>query len=765
MPECEKNMKKLIPLFLILISAISYSQNTVSSINGKVTDVYTKQGLPGVNIVIPGSKLGASTDINGEYKISNVAIGNYQVRASAIGYKTQTKTDIFVKTVKSAIVDFEMQESSVELEGVTASAGYFQKDPYELNSVTNFSFEEIRRAPGGYEDVIRAVSILPGVAQADAGRNDLIVRGGAPSENLYLVDGLAIPNINHFGSQGATGGPLSYINLDFVKETSFSTGGFSSMHGDKLSSVLEINLREGRKDRLGGKATIAATQFGLNAEGPLGEKGDFIFSARRSYLDFIFKAAGFGFVPEYYDFMTKANYSLDNKNTLSYLFIGAFDNVRYFNDTQDKRYSNARALGSDQQQYVTGISWKNLFDNGFLNVSLSRNYTDFNTIQRDTMLNPIFKNESMESENNLTADLIYKLGANSELGIGTTTKLIKFRADIKLPIFITTFGDTLKISSLNAKDNFYKSDFYIQYSNVLFDHLRVNIGARLDYFNAINTKTFISPRLSLSYMFNEITNINFSTGIYRQSPSYLWLIADETNKNLKDLRVDQYILGFDHRLRYDVIAKVEGFYKNYKDYPASVLRRYLVLSNTGAGYAGAEDNFSSFGLEPLVSGGKGFARGVELSLQKKSSDVPHYGLFSLTYSESRYTALDGIERRGSYEQNWIMNLGAGWIFNNKWEGSLKFRFATGKPYTPYNSDGTQDIEKYNTAKVIANHSLDIRIDRKWDLSGYNLIAYIDIQNIYNRKNSSFVRWDQRERKEISASTIGILPSIGLSLEM
>jgi len=758
-------MKKFIFFLFVFNVVFLYSQDKFGAITGKVVDVYTKQGLPGINVTILDTQLGASTDVNGEFRILNVPIGVYRLRASSIGYNPVIKTDIIVKTVKATVVDFELQEKTLELEGITASIGYFQKDPYEITSVTNLSFEEIRRAPGGLEDVVRAISVLPGVAQADAGRNDLIVRGGAPSENLYLVDGIPVPNINHFGTQGATGGPLSFINLDFVKSTSFSTGGFSSMHGDKLSSVLEINLRDGRKDRFGGKATISATQFGLNVEGPIGEKGDIIFSARRSYLDFIFKAAGFGFVPEYYDVLAKANYSIDSKNSLSYLFISAFDNVKYFNDTEDQRYNNARALGSDQQQYVTGLSWKSLFDKGYFVINLSRNYISFNTIQRDTLLNPIFKNESLESENNLKADLIYKLGSNSELGIGTSTKLIKFKSDLKLPNFITTFGDTLNITSLNKKDNYYKADVYIQYSNLLFDRLRVNVGLRLDYFNAINVKTYISPRVSLSYMFNDITSINFATGIYRQSPSYIWLIADESNKGLKNIRVDQYILGVDHRVRYDVIAKVEGFYKDYKDYPASLLRKYLVLANTGAGFAGAEDNFSSFGLEPLVSAGKGFSRGVEVSLQKKSSDIPHYGLFSLTYSESRFKALDGIERRGSYEQNWIINLSAGYIFNNKWEGSLKFRFATGKPYTPYNSDGTQDVDKYNSSRVVANHSLDLRVDRKWDFGGYNLIAYLDVQNIYNRKNTSFVRWDKRERKVDMTSSIGILPSIGVSLEM
>ena len=187
------------------------------------------------------------------------------------------------------------------------TASFFRRTPEQAVSVQRLSFEEIRRSPGGFEDVVRAVAVFPGVAQVSAGRNDLIVRGGAPSENIYVVDNLEIPNINHFGTQGSGGGPLSYINLDFVRETSFSTGGFGARYGDRLSSVLTIDLREGRTDRLGGKATISATQFGLNLEGPIGENGTFLVSARRSYLDLIFRASGFSFVPEYWDFFARGD--------------------------------------------------------------------------------------------------------------------------------------------------------------------------------------------------------------------------------------------------------------------------------------------------------------------------------------------------------------------------------------------------------------------------------------------------------------------------
>ncbi len=303
-------------LILTILAFKVFSAQTSGVITGRVIDQISKENLPGVNVILLGTDIGASTNENGVYNINGVKPGNYQIRASFIGYNSNTISDIVVNTVRPTTVNFKLSESVIELDGVTVTSDVFENVPTEVNSIKKFSYEEIRRAPGGFEDVVRALSVLPGVARQSAGRNDLVVRGGAPSENLYLVDGFVVPNINHFGSQGSTGGPLSFINLDYVSETTFSTGGFQANYGDKLSSVLKIDLREGRTDRLGGKALISASQFGLNLEGPINEKSNFLFSLRRSYLDFIFNAAGFSFVPEYYDLLTKYTYDIDNSNKI-----------------------------------------------------------------------------------------------------------------------------------------------------------------------------------------------------------------------------------------------------------------------------------------------------------------------------------------------------------------------------------------------------------------------------------------------------------------
>ncbi len=753
-------------LFVLLFTASLISAQTSTGIvTGKVVDKITQQPLPGVNILLVGTTLGAATDLEGNFSISNIPIGTYQIRASFVGFNTVTKTDITVNTARPSNVNFEITESTIELDGVVVTSDFFEADPTEVNSIKSFSYEEIRRAPGGFEDVVRALSVLPGVAQASAGRNDLVVRGGAPSENLFLVDGLVVPNINHFGTQGATGGPLSFINLDFVESTSFSTGGFSALYGDKLSSVLTIDLREARKDRIGGKALLSATQFGLNLEGPVSKNSNFIFSARRSYLDFIFNAAGFGFVPQYYDFLGKFNYDIDTKNKLSFLFVAALDKVKFNNDDDENIRDNAQILGSNQNQYVTGLTYRRLFNNGFYRVSLSRNFVDYDSSQRDTLLNPIFLNQSTEGENEIKADVVYKTSAASEINVGLSAKLINFNSNILFPQnFVTTFGETLPITSLDVDENFTKFAAFAQYSASLFNRFRLNLGLRADYFDAIEDPLTISPRFSAGYMIDDLTSLSFSTGIYHQSPSYIWLAALESNKNLKPVKVNQFVLGIERKLQDDLRLKLEGFYKDYSDYPTSTFRPYLVLANTGAGFGGAAENFSSFGLEPLVSEGKGNARGIELSLQKKLSDIPYYGLFSLTYSESEFTGLDGIERPGTYDQRWILNLTGGYVFNEKWEVSLKFRFATGSPYTPFNNDGTQSLSNYLSERFVETHALDLRVDRRWDFNGWSLITYLDIQNIYNRQNQTDIRWDFNENAPDTGSELGLLPSIGVNIE-
>jgi hypothetical protein len=755
-------LNSLVLSALFTFMAAAQEQSRTGTITGRVTDGMTKEPIVGANVVVVGTTLGAATDIDGKFDIRRVPLGTYSVRISVVGYLANVQSDVVVNAAKPTELFVGIMENEIKIEGVEISAGYFNKIPDTPLSTLLQSNEEIRRLPGGLEDVVRAISILPGVAQVDGGRNDLIVRGGAPSENLFVVDNIEVPNINHFGTQGASGGPLSFINLDFVDNTSFSTGGFGARYGDKLSSVLTINLREGRKDGVGGKATVSASQFGLNVEGPAGQSGDFLFSARRSYLDFIFKAAGFGFVPEYWDFLGKVNYRLGSKDQLKILAIAALDNVKYFNDTADKRFSNSRVLGSDQNQVIGGVSWQHLYEKGYSTITFGQSYVDYNFRQSDSTLAQIFSNKSLEHESSLRGDVFFHPAPSTEASVGIQAKLIRVENDLFLRPFNTRYGDTLNINA-QYEANGFKASGYAQVSQV-WGKSRLTMGGRVDYFDLIGKASF-SPRLSYTVSLTPTFNLNWSVGRYYQAPSYIWLAANAQNRNLNFVGVNQYVIGFDQMLRVDTKVSLEGYVKKYFDYPASLTRPYLVLANTGAGFGGSDDGYASFGIDPLVSRGSGLARGLELLIQKKLSDIPCYGTVSVSFNQSEFKALDGVERPSSFDQRWIINLGGGYVFNEKWEISTKFRFSTGRPYTPYNAYGFQDPAEYNSTRIGNNHSLDVRADRRWFFGNWTLITYIDIQNIYNRKPASVPRYNERlQTAEQNTSQIGILPSIGVSAE-
>ncbi len=760
-------MKKILAIFLYSI-LFHFSVNAQDAeqprgmITGVVVDAVTKDPLVGVNVTLVGTSIGSATDINGKFAIKDVLPGTYSVRASVLGFSPIVKSDIVVNPARPVTVEFELLEAPVEIGEVSITAEYFQKSPDVPISTQLQSNEEIRRLPGGFEDVVRAISILPGVAQVQAGRNDLIVRGGAPSENLYTIDNIEIPNINHFGTQGASGGPLSYVNLDFVNETAFSSGGFGVKYGDRLSSVLSIDLREGRTDRFGSKITISATQFGLNVEGPISERGSYMFSARRSYLDLIFRIAGFSFVPEYWDFLAKAQYQLSNSDQLSVVGLVALDNVRLFNDTDEKRYDNSKILYSDQNQVLGGMTWRHLFRSGFITSTLSQIYSEFRYRQDDTLRQPIFTNDSHESEISLRSEIVYQVSHSTELSFGLVGRLIGFSSDMLLKEFPTSFGQQLLLDA-RYDTTAIKAGAYTQVVQSIYP-FRITLGVRGDYFNLIEDGFVVSPRISATWSFSPLTSLTLSAGRFHQAPSYIWLVSNASNRLLKHISVNQFIAGIEHLLRSDTRVSLETYIKRYFHYPVSELRPYLIMSNTGAGYGGSREAFASFGIDPLVSRGSGEAYGVELFLQKKLSEIPCYGIVSVSYNISHFRALDGILRPNSFDQRWIINLGGGYIFNEKWEFATKFRLATGRPYTQYNPDGTQLISAYNSARIPINHSLDIRIDRRWTFAKWMLVTYIDIQNIYNRKAEDVPSYNERTGQIEKNQSIGILPSIGVSAE-
>ncbi len=754
-----------LPFIALLVAftvPLAHAQQPTGTIAGRVTDVVTQQPLAGVTVTVMGTTLGGISRPTGDYSIT-VPVGMYRVRASKVGYEPVILTDVVVAAGKQTTLDIALRETTLQLESVTVTPDYFPSITTAPVSLRDFGNEEIRRLPGGLEDVVRAVSIVPGVAQVQQGRNDLVVRGGAPSENLYTVDNIPIPNINHFATQGASGGPLSFVNLDYVKDTRFSTGGFGVRDGDKLSSVLALDLRDGRTDRIGGKATISASQFGLNLDGPISEDGSFLVSVRRSYLDFIFKAAGFGFVPEYWDFLGKASYAITPHDRVTILNIGAIDDVKLFNDTPDQRYDNAQVLVSSQREYVAGATWRHLFSSGYFTLTAAQTVFTYDYAQTDTNLRPIFTDTSREYETSIRAEALVQLSRTASLIVGAEARPLRFAGDILLPPFATSAGDTVSVN-VHPDLSALKGGAYVELTLEMMDRLRATIGGRANYFDLLATHFSGEGRVSLSYALSRVTSLTASAGIYHQSPSTIWIATNEANRDLSFIRCDQYIAGIEHLVRSDTKVSLEIYRKNYSDYAASTVQPYLVLASTGAGFGGAQEGFASFGIVPLTSVGKGYAQGAELFVQKKLSDVPCYGTAGATWSEAYFAGRDGVYRPGAYDQRWIVNLGGGYLFGEEWEVSAKFRLSTGRPYTPYLPTGLLDTSRINSARTEVNHSLDLRVDKRWNFARWNLITYLDVQDVYNHKFTDIPRWDLRTQQPVFDTGIGLLPSVGVSAE-
>ena len=759
-----KTYSALLIFLLLYIHSVGFSQDNTKptgKISGIIVSKINQKPISSVSVRVIGTDIGTISGRDGKFILENVPTGIVSVRFSSVAYQLYVQTDVVVNSGKPTMLEIELIEKVIEFEETEVRGSFFPKRIESTTSSQTLNFEDIRRTPGAQEDVIRATALLPGVNVTAAGRNDLIVRGGAPYENLFIVDELEIPNINHFGSQGSTGGPLSVINLDFVRNVDFSAGGFSANHGDKLSSKTDISLRNGNEEQFGGKLNLSASQFGLNLEGPISDDGSYLFSARRSYLDLLFKLAGFSFIPEYWDFQSKINYKIDNNNILTFLGIWVLDDVKLNNDELDNRFDNSRIAVPSQRQYSTGLTWKHLFGSGFSLLTVGRTYTKFSTFQNDSNLVEIFRNNSEEGELLLKAEVDFQLGKSTSLVVGNQTKYgLVMDYDVLIPGYIRTDqSGNEQPMDIDTSFNTLKNGTFASL-NTAFGHHKFTFGGRMDFYNFTKDNIFLSPRLSYTYVLNENSSFIMSAGRYYQSPSYIWLV-DKQNTDLQPMKADQIVLGYAHTPLQDVKVQLEVFYKFYDNYPARVYRPQAVLAPSGF------DDISydiPFGLEPLSMSAEGISRGFELFIQKKLSSIPLYGLFSFTLSESKFTSLDGKQRPSGYDSRIITNLALGYRFNEKWEVSTKFRLATGVPTTPFTSTGQRDFTRYNEGERLpVFHALDLRVDRRWQWNNYSLITYIDIQNIYANKNVSNVRWNPRLGVAEYNESIGILPTIGVSL--
>lgn len=739
-------------LAFLIFSNQAFAQN--GSISGRVFDKNTNQAIEFALVKIQNTNLGAKTDSNGEFKIVNVLPGLYNIEISSLSYKAMTKFEIAVDNYKSNYLEIGLEPDRKEIKEVNIKGSKIDKSVESPLSLKVIGLNEIRRNPGGNRDISKVIQSLPGAGSSVGFRNDIIIRGGGPAENRFYIDGIEIPNLNHFSTQGAGGGPVGIINVDFLSDVGFFSGAFPSNRGNTLSSVFDFSFKNPQKNRWTSAFTLGSSDIGLRSEGPINSKSGLMISARRSYLQFLFKALGLPFLPTYNDLQTKFKYNIDSKNEISFLFIGAYDdNVLNIaeNKTEEQQYLLGYLPQQNQWNYTNGLVYKHFDKKGFQTFVLSRNmlsnrvYKYKNNLEKDGLIQD-FTSQEIENKFRFENNRFMK---NWSLNYGLGLENNKYNA--KQFLLIENANNIFDTLNADAAIRFYKYALFGQIGRSFFNEkLGLSFGTRLDgntfFESGKNLFRQFSPRFSASYALTDKLSLNFNTGIYYQLPSYTILgyknnagIYANQENDLPYIQCKHLIFGAEYASNKNSRFSIEGFYKFYHHYPVSNIRN-TVLANEGG-------DFGVVGNELVISEGVGKSYGVEFFAQQKLYKG-FYGLGALTLFRSFFAnSSSAAFIPSAWDQRYILNLTAGKRLPKNWELGLKFRLTGGRPYTPYDSLNSalvynwnqfgQGIKNYtllNSMRLGPSHQMDFRVDKKWFFNKWNLNLFFDIQNLYSFKN-------------------------------
>ncbi|MDO9276220.1 MAG: TonB-dependent receptor, partial [Lutibacter sp.] len=634
MPKIELlDMIKNIALCLFLLNlTLGFSQNT-GTLKGKVVDMQTRGNIPFVNVIVAGTNIGAISDENGAFVIKNVPLGYVKVQASFLGYLTALSEDYLVTNEKTPYILIELNQNNEQLDEVIVQSKLFKKSIESPISRQSLGIAEIERNPGGNRDVLKVIQSLPGVASNPGFRNDIIIRGGSPVENKFYLDGIEVPVINHFQTQGSTGGPVGIINADLIRNVDFYSSAFQSNRGNALSSVIEFTQKDGNPEKINTRATLGTSDAGLTLDGPINDKTTFIASFRQSYLQFLFKLIKLPFLPTYNDFQFKVKHQLSANSEISVIGLGAIDNFR-LNESVNKNVTDEETIKrnryilsfvpvQEQWNYTVGASYKHYAGNSMQQVVVSRNelsnnakkYFNNTTNASDLLLDYT----SNETENKFRFENTSTSANNYKLSVGFGLEQAKYTNATFQKIANSEGVSEVDFSSELAM---FKYAVFGQISKKYFNSkLGASLGFRMDGadYNAEmrNPLNQFSPRVSLAYEITNKLTINTSAGMYSQLPTYTILGYRDTQNNLvnknnglKYLQANHLVSGFEYAPNSSSKISLEGFYKTYKNYPFSI-RNQISLANLGA-------DFGVVGNEEVTSTSEGRAYGFEFFSQKKS---------------------------------------------------------------------------------------------------------------------------------------------------
>lgn len=783
--------------FFILLCCLCWNVFAAEyQIKGVVIDKSTRQPLEFVNVLVVGLGIGASSDANGNFLITQVPPGIYRLQASFLGYKTELTPEYRVNHV-TPYVQIELEEENASLNEVVVTASPFQKVPESPVSLRVIGLQEIEKAPGANRDISKVVQNYPGVAFSPIGyRNDLIVRGGGPSENRFYLDGVEIPNINHFSTQGASGGPVGLIDADLIRSVKFYSGAFPADKGNALSSVLDFSLRDGDMERNSLKATLGASEVSLSSNGHIGNKTSYLVSVRQSYLQALFKILGLPFLPAYTDASFKIKTRFDSHNELTLLGLGGIDRMKLNLgiEGEDAEYMLSYLPEINQETYTVGGVYRHYSQRHVQSIVLSQSYLNNRNVK--------YRDNDESSEENLTLRL-GSIEQETKLRMENTSSwsVWKVKAGFDLNYSRYKSNEYRKVFANALREYDYHTDLSLwrwgMFASVDYaapdKSFTASMGVRTDGNNYSDKMKELwrqlSPRLSVSYRLIEGLTLSGHVGLYYQLPSYTALgfkgeEGEYVNRHLDYISVSQESLGLSWTPNENMELSVEGFYKLYGHMPFS-LSDQIPLSCKG-------NDYGTIGNEALSSETKGRSYGVELMFKWLLTQKLNLSS-SLTIFKSEFK--DG--EQGSYvpsawDNRFILNMSGTYNFPKHWSLGAKVSCIGGSPYTPYDVEKSSlveawnvqgrayyDYSRYNQERLPVFGQLDVRVDKTFYLKKCMLGFYLDIQNITASKlrqpdalmstgqieNPSAPLSEQRYvMKSIRQESGTLLPTLGITFE-
>ncbi|MBI1185215.1 TonB-dependent receptor plug domain-containing protein [bacterium] len=716
-----------------------------SRITGLVFNALNKEPLEKASVSVQGTGKGATTDSLGYFVVDGIAPGLYNLEVRFTGFETSIEYEIRTSSVKPVYIEIGLIPSTFSLGEVVVSDEARTHTVVTPLSVQKIGWAELQRMPGATLDISKAIQSYPGVLPKSSFGYNIVVRGGAPNENAYYLDGIKIPAINHFSVQGASGGPNGLVNLDFIQDMELYSGAFPANYLSGLSSLMDLRQRDGRSDRIGSRITLGYSDLGCTIEGPLSKKSNFIMSARTSFSQYLLKALNVPVLPKYKDFQFRNKWRFDDKNELIITGLAGFD-VFKLNTTAPESDALLYNVGyipeGTQNQYAVGANYKHYLKNSFYTLVVSRNGFDNradkfrnNSYQEADRL---LKYRSAEAENHIRFEHnIYQ--GNTEFKYGIT--YVHNQSKINVAGYDVGGAGVEHVDFSNQMQYNQYGAFALVSKRLMDSKLGITAGLRSDGSNVAksmrNPLGQISPRLSANYALTEFLSLKSTAGIYYQMPPQIILAYNAANvdQGLSDyMKAKQASVGFEYRNKKTYRASVDLYYKGYSQYPF-LLRDSISFANAMADYV-------VVGNQPSVANSTGRSYGAELFIQQKLKRN-YWWMLAYSYNKCEFKDKKGVFRPSSWESLHFITLNVGKTFKRNWQLGIKWRYSNGTPYTPYNvskssvidnwnvtNKGVFDYNQLNAKRLPSFHQMDIRVDKNWWFGKWNLNMFFDLQNAY-----------------------------------